>query len=82
MSSTATFVTPIIYPASFIPERFQWLLAFNPLAWIIEAFRHVLVPTQAIHWDTLGLSLAVNVAVFVVGIGYFRQTERAFADII
>jgi len=35
------FTTPIIYPASMVPERFQWLLALNPLSGLIEAFRYV-----------------------------------------
>src|SRR5712691_13357768 len=38
------FTTPIIYPASMIPERFQWLLALNPLSALIEVFRYVVVP--------------------------------------
>ena len=76
------FGTPIIYPSSFVPERFQWLLALNPLSWIIEAFRHALVPSQPIHWGALGLSLAVNVMVLVAGVSYFRRTEKAFADIV
>ena len=37
------FVTPVIYPASFIPRRFQTLIALNPLAGIIEGFRACLV---------------------------------------
>ncbi len=76
------FATPIIYPSSFIPERFQWLLALNPLSWIIEASRYALVPSQAIHWDALGLSLAVNLAIFFAGVAYFRRAERDFADIV
>jgi lipopolysaccharide transport system permease protein len=76
------FATPIIYPSSFIPERFQWLLALNPLSWIIEASRHALVPSQAIHWNALGLSLAVNLAIFFAGVAYFRRAERDFADIV
>jgi lipopolysaccharide transport system permease protein len=76
------FITPIIYPSSFVPERFQWLLALNPLSWIIEACRYSLVPNQAIHWQALGLSLAVNVVVFIGGVAYFKRTERAFADIV
>jgi lipopolysaccharide transport system permease protein len=76
------FATPIIYPSSFIPERFQWLLALNPLTWIIEACRGALVPSQTIHWGPLALSFAVNVAIFIAGVAYFKRAERAFADVI
>jgi len=76
------FMTPIIYPSSVFPERFQWLLALNPLSGLIEAFRYALVPTYSIHWDVLGLSLAVTAAVLVCAVLYFKRIEKAFADIV
>jgi len=76
------FMTPIIYPSSFFPERFQWLLALNPLSGLIEAFRYALVPTYAIHWDVLGLSLAATAVILVCSVLYFKRTEKAFADIV
>jgi lipopolysaccharide transport system permease protein len=76
------FMTPIIYPSSVFPERFQWLLAFNPLTGMIEAFRHALVPSYPVHWGIFGLSLGVTVAVLAVGVLYFKRTEKAFADIV
>jgi lipopolysaccharide transport system permease protein len=76
------FMTPIIYPASIFPERFQWLLACNPLTGIIEGFRHVLVPAYPLPWGTVGLSLAVTGAVLALGLLYFKRTETAFADIV
>jgi lipopolysaccharide transport system permease protein len=76
------FATPIIYPASMIPERFRWLLAFNPLSALIEMFRHVVVPNRAVDWSVLGLSAAIAGLLFVAGIAYFRSTEKAMADLV
>ena len=76
------FMTPIIYPSSVFPERFRWLLALNPLSGLIEAFRYAVVPTYSIHWEVLGLSLAVTTALLVLGVVYFKRTEKAFADVI
>jgi len=76
------FMTPIIYPSSVFPERFQWLLALNPLSGLIEAFRYALVPTYPVHWDVLGLSLAVTTVALACAVRYFKRTERAFADIV
>jgi lipopolysaccharide transport system permease protein len=76
------FMTPIIYPSSVFPERFQWVLALNPLTGIIEAFRFALVPTYSVNWYALGLSLVVTAAVLVWAVLYFKRTEKAFADII
>lgn len=76
------FATPIIYPASMIPERFQWLLAFNPLSALIEMFRYVVVPNRAMDWGVLGMSAAITGLLFVTGIAYFRSTEKAMADLV
>lgn len=76
------FMTPIIYPSSIFPERYQWLLAINPLTGLIEAFRYALVPTRALQWDVLGLSLLVTAIAFVVGMAYFKRAEKVFADIV
>jgi lipopolysaccharide transport system permease protein len=76
------FATPIIYPASMIPERFQWALALNPLTGLVEAFRHAVVPSHALDWSLLRTSALVAVAIFVLGVAYFRSTERTMADLV
>ena len=76
------FMTPIIYPSSVFPERFRWLLALNPLSGLIEAFRHAVLPAYPLHGAVVALSLASTTALLVLGIVYFRRTEKAFADII
>ena len=37
------FLTPVVYPIERIPERFRWVMALNPLAFIVDAFRDVLL---------------------------------------
>jgi homopolymeric O-antigen transport system permease protein len=76
------FATPIIYPLSMVPERYQLLLAFNPLSGIIQGFRHSLVPNISMNWIHLGISLATIAIIFVVAVKYFSSSEKAFADFI
>ena len=76
------FATPIIYPASMVPEKFQWLVALNPLSGVIEAFRYALVPNSAIDWKLLGFSIGITAVLFVAGVTYFRRAEKVFADIV
>ena len=76
------FATPIIYPVSMVPERFQWLFALNPLSALIEAFRYVLDPTRTVNWSVLGICVAVTGVVFISGVAYFRSTEKAMADLV
>jgi len=75
------FVTPVIYPTSFLPENLQTLMALNPLAGIVEGFRACLF-AQPLNPTLSAVSLTAAVVVFVAGLLYFRKTERAFADVI
>src|SRR4029079_3494798 len=75
------FATPIIYPASMVPERFQWLLALNPLSGLIEAFRYVVVPSHVLDWNLLMLSVAITGVLFVTSVAYFKSAEKVFADL-
>lgn len=75
------FVTPIIYPVTFLPPKYRSILAFNPLAGIIEGFRASLF-AKSVDWHLIGISSAVTLVLAVIGAVYFRKTERTFADIV
>jgi len=73
--------SPIVYPMSLIPERFQPLYALNPMAGIIEGFRSALLGTGAVPWSMVFVSIGSGLVLFLGGIVYFRRTERVFADV-
>lgn len=81
MVQMGLFVTPVIYPAHYIPQRWQFLLGLNPMAGIVMGFRHALLGTSA-SWEVMGLSLAMSVFLFASGLLIFRRMENRFADII
>lgn len=81
LTQTMMFVTPLIYPLSFIPARFQLLMYANPMAGVVTAIRSELVHQGSVSWAGLGLSSAVAVAAVVVGTRYFVRAERHFPDI-
>ncbi|MGH7885858.1 MAG: ABC transporter permease [Thermodesulfobacteriota bacterium] len=76
------FLTPVIYPVSFIPDKFVWLLYLNPLAALVDVHRAVLLGYNDINFVLLSISIVVNLIIFITGIRYFRKTESFFADII
>jgi len=76
------FVSPVIYPASKMPEQYQRFLKFNPLVGIIDAFRAAVLPTRSIDWGLFGLACTVTLVLFAAAAVYFYKTEREFADII
>jgi len=76
------FITPIIYPISILPERYQRLAALNPLTGIIEAFRSTVIPNKNVDFLLLAVSITVSLLIFLLGLAYFRKTEKEFADIV
>ena len=75
------FLSPIIYPASLVPEEWRWLLTLNPINGIIEGFRAVLF-NNPLHWASLGYSAAVTLALLVFAAYVFRRMERHFAEMM
>ncbi|MBG9389074.1 ABC transporter permease [Caenimonas aquaedulcis] len=75
------YVTPVIFPVSIVPPRWQWLLYLNPMSGLVEGFRAAFLGRP---FDLLGLSIsfATAIAVFALGVSYFEKVERRFADII
>lgn len=76
------FATPVIYPATMLPQRFRWLLSLNPISGIIDAHRACILGYKPIDWPLLGISILVSLFIFITGLYYFRRTERSFADVI
>lgn len=80
------YLTPVIYGSSFIPERFRFLLALNPMTGVVEGFRWALIGDQLGETFTVGLffyiSIAITLVVLISGLIFFRNTERTFADVI
>jgi lipopolysaccharide transport system permease protein len=75
------YATPVIYPVSFIPGRWRWILVLNPLGGIIEGFRSAIF-NRPFVWSHLAASLAVVLVVLLYSLYSFRRVEKTFADII
>jgi lipopolysaccharide transport system permease protein len=76
------FASPIVYPASLIPEKYRLIYALNPMVGVIEGLRSVMLGTVSFPTKMIMMSVLASVALFLAGILYFKQTERYFADII
>jgi lipopolysaccharide transport system permease protein len=81
LTQIGLFVTPIIYPVTFLPHRFQGWLALNPMTGIIEGFRTCLFG-GSFDWTVLGCSWIVTLSLLLGGTLHFKSTERAFADVV
>ena len=75
------YLTPVIYPLSFIPEKWQWLVYLNPVSGWVSAIRSSVLGTE---FNLLGLcsSVIFTIVILIIGLNFFKQTEQRFADVI
>ena len=65
-----------------VKEKYQWLLALNPMGGIINAYRASLLGQKPIDWFLLGISAFITLILFCSGMYYFRKMEKSFADVV
>ena len=75
------YASPIIYPATAVPEYLRPYYYLNPMNGIIEAYRDVLLRSQ-LPGSYLLPSAIISVIIFVVGYWFFKRVEFQFADIV
>ncbi|MFN4234266.1 MAG: ABC transporter permease [Bacteroidia bacterium] len=75
------FITPVIYPSNITSNIFiKWIVKINPMTSAIEAFRASFIKEYTLTGDFY-FSLSIALAMFFVGLYYFRKTEHYFADL-
>jgi lipopolysaccharide transport system permease protein len=77
-----TYATPVIYPASFVPDRYRWLLDVNPATAVVEGFRWSLLGVNAPGAAALAGSCGFVLLVVTSGLYFFRRTERTIVDLM
>ncbi len=74
--------TPIMIFEQQIPERFRWLINWNPMSWVVRAYRARLLSSQWPTMEELAVLAVYSIAVFVAGGLFFRHLKRGFADVL
>ncbi|HVG28828.1 MAG TPA: ABC transporter permease [Pyrinomonadaceae bacterium] len=75
------YVSPVLYPASLVPERWRRLYDLNPIVGIVQGFRGALFH-EGFDGFALGVTAAVTLVVLVYAAYLFRRVESGFADVI
>ena len=76
------FLSPVFYPLSSLPEKYQLYLRFNPLASIIEHTRDVLILGVVPNTYHMLISVMISMCIAWLGFAWFQKTRRGFADVI
>lgn len=75
------FASPVIYPASMMPDRWRWVLALNPMTGIIESFRASLFGHE-FPVATILPAVVITIVILLYSFFAFRRAEDSFADIV
>jgi len=77
-----TFISPIFYPLSAIPERMQKYVKLNPITFVVEQTRNSVIFGKPFNWSGWWIYTAVGLAVAVIGLIWFQKVRKGFADVL
>jgi len=79
------YVSAVMYPMALLKQKLPelgWLIEYNPLAYIIETARYLLLHEGQISGNGLLYTLGVTVGIFTFGLLVFHKTEKSFIDTV
>jgi len=74
------YLTPVIYPADMVPERYRIIFQLNPMAVIVNAYRQVILAGNMPNLLSISIALGVSLLCLLLGFTYFKSREKIFAD--
>lgn len=76
------WVTPVMISEDKIPENFRFLIRYNPMSFVVDAYRERLLTAQWPDMAQLGIIAAYAAGIFIAGGLFFRHLKRGFADVL
>ena len=74
--------SPVIYPLSTVPEKYQWIIKLNPMTSIIDTFKHAFMGTGSFDGYNLLYSGIFAVCILFLGLVVFNKVEKSFIDTV
>ena len=82
ITTVLLFLAPVFYPLSAIPQKFQFWILLNPITFMIEQTRQVVIWGKMPNWSGLGVYFLCSLVVLWVGFWWFQKTRKGFADVL
>lgn len=74
------YAAPVVYAPSTIPENFQWVLKFNPMTYIINAYRDIFYNQQMLEIKPLLIVLLLAIIGCIIGYIIYNKLQKGFAE--
>lgn len=82
LTTVLMFLSPVLYPIAALPEVYRPWMQLNPLTYIIEESRSVLLMGNLPQWDKLAIAMVIGAVVAAIGFWLFQKTRKGFADVL
>jgi len=82
ITTVMMFLSPVFFPVSALPEAYRPLLNINPLTFMIEQARDILIWGKPPDWLGLGIYFVSSLLVAWLGLFWFQKTRKGFADVL
>jgi lipopolysaccharide transport system permease protein len=82
ITTLTMFLSPVFYPISAVPQEFQRWILINPLSFMIEQARNVLLFGDLPNWFDLSIYCLASTFVMYFGFAWFQKTKKGFADVL
>ena len=76
------YASPVVYPVSMVPERWQLLYSLNPMVGVIEGFRWAVLGQGSPNLVAIAISAVAVLVLLAGGLVHFSRMQRYFADVI
>ena len=76
------FLSPIFYPITALPEEYRSFMLMNPLTFVVEQTRDVMIWGRGIRWTEWSIQMLISMAVAWLGFAWFQKTRKGFADVL
>ena len=74
------YCSPVVYPLSVIPEKWHYLLSFNPMVGVIEFSRHLIFGISSFQIEQLVNGLITTIIFMLIGLLSYNRVEKTFLD--
>jgi lipopolysaccharide transport system permease protein len=78
----AMYATPVIYPISYLQEKYRIIIALNPMCGLIETFKYGFLGTGQFYPEAFIYSIIASLVIFIIGLVVFNNVEKSFIDTI
>ena len=76
------YLSPVFFPLTAVPEKFRIVCEINPMTYIIENFRNVVLYGEVLNWKFYGISCVIALFVYFIGKTVFIRAKEGFADVL